>query len=103
MRLISQDGRVDFPYEKVIVEIEPEGMKDILLSTPELAAMGQAYTVATYSDPEKAITVMQRLHNMYEKHVKASGRVLAGGKFYAPEVRFNPPKVFKFPADSEVR
>ena len=103
MRLISQDGRVDFPYDKVMVEIEPEGMKDILLSTPELAAMGQAYTVAKYSTPEKAITVMEQLHHMYAKHVKTSGRVIGGGNFYAPELRFNPPKVFKFPADTEVR
>lgn len=103
MRIISQDGRVDFPYDKVMVEIEPEGMCNILLTTPEMAAMGQAYVAAEYTTPEKAVKVMEQLHHMYAKHVKASGRVLGGNKFYSPEFRFNPPKVFKFPADTEVR
>ena len=103
MRLISQDGRVDFPYEKVMVEIEPEKMCDILISTPEMAAMGQAYIIATYSDPEKAINVMMRLHREYERYQRASGKPVGGGKFYAPEFRFTAPKVFKFPADAEVK
>ena len=102
MRIISQDGRVDFPYDKVMVEINPDGMKDILLTTPEMAAMGQAFTVATYSTPEKAEKVMGKLHYAYQHVAKAGGRTVGGGKFYAPEIRYNPPKIFKFPADSEV-
>lgn len=102
MRIISQDGRVDFPYDKVVVEINPDGMKEILLTTPELAAMGQAFTAATYSTPEKAEKVMARLHKAYAHHLKINGKAVTGGKFYSPELRFNPPKIFKFPADSEV-
>lgn len=102
MRLISQDGRVDFPYDKVMVEINPDGMKEILLTTPEMAAMGQAFTAATYSTPEKAAEAMKRLHMAYANHLKINGKTVAGGKFYAPELRFNQPKIFKFPADSEV-
>lgn len=101
MRIISQDGRTDFPYEKVIVEIDTDTMCNIMVMTPELITIDQAYLAAKYSTPEKAVKVMQQLHNAYAKHVRASGRVVSS-KFYAPEIRFIPPKVFQFPADSEV-
>lgn len=101
MRLISQDGRVDWAYDSVMVEIEPDKKCDILLTTPEMAAMGQAFTAAEYSTPEKAKKVMNRLHNVYRDHQRAAGRVV-GKQFYAPEFRYNPPKIFKFPEDSEV-
>ena len=102
MRVISQDGRVDFPYEKVMVEIDPSNMCDILLTTPEMAAMSQAFTAAEYSTPEKATKAMQMLHSTYLKHLKGIGKTVGGGKFYAPEFHFIQPKMFKFPADSEV-
>ena len=102
MRLISQDGRYDFPYEKVMVTIEPEKMCDILVSTPETAVMGQAIIAAEYSTPEKAIKAMEQLQYAYRHHLKAPARSVMGGSFYVPEFRFNPPKAFKFPSDSEV-
>lgn len=103
MRLISQDGRVDFPYDKVMVEIDPANMQNIILTTPEMAAMGQAFVAAEYSSPEKARKVMDQLHYAYKNHLKSGGRVTHGGNFfYTPEVRFDQPKVFKFPEDSEV-
>lgn len=102
MRLISQDGRVDFPYEFVMVEIEPTKKLEILLTTPEMAAMGQAFTAAEYSTPEKARKAMDMLHFAYKNYSKFGGRVVDNRRFYAPEIRFNPPKIFKFPEDSEV-
>lgn len=102
MRLISQDGKFDFPYEKVMVTIQSDEMCNILVSTPETAVMGEAIVAAKYSTPEKAIKVMEKLHYAYVNHLKAPARSVMGGNFYVPEFRFIPPKVFKLPADSEV-
>lgn len=106
MRIISQDGRVDFPYDLVMVEIEPENKKDILLTTPEMAAMGQAYVVAEYSTPERAKDAMKLLHDAYLQNPKMTGKTKlyerAGNGYHTHELSVKRYKVFQFPIDSEV-
>lgn len=71
MRLISQDGNKDFPYENVILEF--------LLDSNSVFAYtgtGQPFKIAEYSTREKASFVFDNLHNAYRNQKSA---------FYFPE------------------
>lgn len=60
MRVISQDGRVDMPYEKIA----------IYLSCEEIIAKHEEtrYLLATYSTREKAIKAMEECRWTWWKH-----------------------------------
>lgn len=62
MRVISQDGRLDFPYERSIVFLSP---KDATIV--QILAIGEdeAGTLATYSTEEKAKKAMEMLRIAY--------------------------------------
>lgn len=88
MRLISQDGMVDVPYEQAIIECEAcernggEVFHIIFARTTR-----NTFSVARYSTEAKALKVMEMLREEYLETV------------YDYRTR---PKVFKFPDDSEV-
>ena len=88
MRIISQDGVADYNYD--LVNIYAAGTR-IKAWVPGLQ---QNELLAEYSSPEKAMKAMDRLHTVY-KSVKGmkSGDALNYVEF---------PKVWRFPADSEV-
>lgn len=57
MRVISQDGTVDFPYEKAVLYAEYESV---------IAKVGEERcVVGIYSTEEKAIKVMEMLREVY--------------------------------------
>jgi hypothetical protein len=62
MRIISQDGRLDFPYERSIVFLSP---KDATIV--QILAIGddEAGTLAKYSTAEKAQKAMEMLREAY--------------------------------------
>ena len=62
MRVISQDGRLDFPYERSIVFLSP---KDATIV--QILAIGddEAGTLAKYSTAEKAKKAMEMLRTAY--------------------------------------
>ena len=77
MRVISQDGSLDFPYEKSIVFI-PRDTSEV-----RIQAIGEddVGILAKYSNKRKAIKAMKMLREVY-------GAELA--------------KVFQFPQDDEI-
>lgn len=93
MRIISQNGKVDLPYEQVGVQINNLNKKDII-AYPMHVAGESHWTLAKYSTEEKAVKAMEMLRTKYGnyKQVKSSEYYFA----------FNYPKVFRFPQDSEV-
>ena len=62
MRVISQNGRLDFPYERSIVFLSP---KDATIV--QILAIGddEAGTLAKYSTEEKAKKAMEMLREAY--------------------------------------
>lgn len=61
MRIISQDGDFDLPYESCIIWIHN---KTEIKASP-LGEPDSNYTFANYSTPEKAEKAMQLLHKAY--------------------------------------
>lgn len=58
MRIISQNGKLDFPYENIVVEI----MDSVIVAyTP----MTNPLRMAQYKSQEKAEKAMQMLHEAY--------------------------------------
>lgn len=58
MRIISQNGKLDFPYENIVVEI----MDNVIVAyTP----MTSPLRMAQYKSQEKAEKAMQLLHEAY--------------------------------------
>lgn len=96
MRIISQDGRFDLPYELVAISMhnihqEQVIAKPIANTTKLYCVMGE------YSTKEKAEKAMEMLRTEYGNYQQAIGR---NGQLLA--YSFNYPKVFRFPQDSEV-
>ena len=57
MRIISQSGRIDIPYEVAVVYVEYESV---------IAKVGdERYAIGNYSTEEKAIEVMEHLRRSY--------------------------------------
>ena len=97
MRLISQDGKGDMPYENFIFRVyggDIVASRDILIDKKPI--------VAKYSTEAKALKVMEMLREEYLKHIYGSGGEMATRDLYIPPFAFIPPKVFKFPDDEEV-
>ena len=86
MRLISQDGKIDVPYDKVILGIcdQNNGQEYVIYAYHDSP---RPLFIATYSNTDKALKVMEMLREEYLATV------------YDYRTR---PKVFKFPADDEV-
>ena len=87
MRVISQDGKTDYPYENSVVYVVGN---EIFIS-----CNGEDNMIATYDTGEKAKKVMERLRLDYTKFY-----VTEREKVY---FAFDFPKIFQFPADSEVK
>ena len=89
MRLISQDGTYDFPYEHVIVyRNETSVVCGIMPDIREKILLGK------YSTKAKAIKAMEMLREEYLQYCTAR----SSEYWFA----FNNPKVFKFPKDEDV-
>lgn len=96
MRIISQDGRVDFPYEQFVVAIDATNEATIL-AFPVSVTDDVHFNLAEYSTKEKAEKVVEMLRTEYGNYKQAIDR---NGQLLA--YSFNYPKVFRFPQDSEV-
>lgn len=84
MRVIAQDGTLDFPYENSIVFIDKRAKEATFV---RMQAIGDNETsiTAKYSTKEKAKKAMEMLREEYQK--------------YASQ---NYMKVFQFPAEEEL-
>ena len=82
MRVISQDGRLDFPYENSVVFIDPRKTTIVRL---QMAGDDEAAMMVEYSAEEKAKKAMKMLREEYQKYTS---------QHYM--------KVFQFPAEKEL-
>ena len=96
MRIISQDGTIDIPYDYFSLSIATGKYEDVEvaciychnLSSPKGTKM------AEYSSKEKAEKAMEMLRNVYLDYEKG----MSTEYWFA----FNFPKVFQFPQDEDV-
>lgn len=88
MRLISQDGGVDIPYEMSALSIGNFLGKTVIYVSSKLLDE-KPFLLATYSSKEKALKVMGNLRKVFSK---------------APEYgdEYFEDLVFQFPKDDEV-
>lgn len=95
MRVISQDGTIDIPYESVVINrfgIEIYFLNKNLTGVENLVS---DIDIATYSTEEKAQKAMEMLRNNYLDFMTEA--TPDGNEFC-----FNQPKVFQFPKDEDV-
>ena len=95
MRIVSQDGCYDLPYEQTVVLREET---HILVRTMEYEDL----RIASYSTKEKAIKAMEMCRQEYGKYFSVQGGVSPiTGVVTQPGI-FTYPKLFQFPKEEEV-
>ena len=95
MRVISQDGTIDIPYDSVIIQ---RFGREIYFLNKNLIGVEQLVSdmdIATYSTEEKAEKAMEMLRNDYLDFMTET---TPDGNGFC----FNQPKVFQFPKDEDV-
>lgn len=98
MRVISSNGEFDFPYDQIVVQRN----ENIVFA--RLVADSKARNVlGEYETPEKAEKAMEMCRIKHGEHYYGQGGLMATANFYAPPFGYIPPKIFRFPADSEVQ
>ena len=104
MRVISQHGNVDLPYEQIVVRSE---MEYVMAVHKE-----KEYVLGKYSSDDKAIKAMEMLREQYGKlevmKVLASGtaeymeKALATDEMIKHYNTYCDMNVFQFPQDDEI-
>ena len=88
MRVISQDGSIDFPYENSCIFIFPLITPKSFTIRIQMAGDTDTITqIATYFTEEKAQKAMEMLREQYKKYVGASVNIYS---------------CFQFPKDDEI-
>ena len=90
MRLISQNGMIDVPYEMSAIRND-----DGLIILCMVGETGKGSVIATYSTSEKAQKAMEMLREKYKDYAKVTNK----SNFFT---MFDYPKVFQFPQDEDV-
>ena len=91
MRIISQGGKIDLPYEQISISIDCDDERTIIAYA---VSSGTIWELAEYSKKEKAEKAMEMLRTEYGNYKQAKSSEYYFAFYY--------PKVFRFPQDSEV-
>lgn len=106
MRVISQDGTIDIPYDYFLLAVVSGICEDIQyayiychsLSSPN------GTKLAEYSSDKKAEKAMEMLHEMYKKIIRLDGGFDYKTNCYVqPNYWELPNKIFQLPKDDEVQ
>ena len=89
MRIISQNGTLDVPYENVVLYQERKEIMCIF------SGIYIGEKIAQYSTEEKAEKAMEMLREKYKDYAKATNK----SNFFS---FFDYPKVFQFSQDEDV-
>ena len=89
MRIISQDGAIDIPYNEYVVYIsKPEDAPTYHVVCDVESSRGNYRLLGVYSSKEKAIKAMELLRNVYLHTVSPDYQIIR--------------TVFQFPQDDEI-
>lgn len=94
MRIISQNGRVDLPYEQIAIAIDYD-YKMTIIAYAVNSDDDTIWKLAEYSTKEKAEKAMEELRTEYVKFQETKS---INGSYFTLDY----PKVFRFPLDSGV-
>lgn len=106
MRILSQDGRTDFPYERVCLEVSDSGK--IFAQGDIWGAEDNYIEAARYSTEAKARKAMEMLRVSFENYdwIKSTGNSeelkQVARMFNHDEFKKMTSSYFQFPADDEV-
>ena len=96
MRIISQDGTYDLPYEQTAIAVYGTEIAGYSLDNTRYC------TLARYSTEEKAIKAMEMCREKYLSIMELNGGYdIVNGCYVQPNY-WVLPKVFQFPEDEEV-
>lgn len=96
MRVISQDGTIDFPYEQISVYLQGN-----VVLCHSMFDMGKYKVLGNYSTEEKAKKAMEMLRDAYECACYCNDAFDSAAQVQRPYLFMNN-RVFQFPQDSEV-
>lgn len=108
MRVISQDGTIDVPYEEVIIQRFRNGIYFLNRNLTGVEELVNDIELAEYSTEEKVIKAMEMLRKVYENNVfyhctagskrfEEVQRVLSEEQFRKATTEY-----FQFPQDDEI-
>lgn len=101
MRIISQNGKWDLPYDMVAID---RCGAEIFAQSNHISSSDDNYIeIAEYSTPEKAEKAMEMLHENFLSYMQLQGGIglMQGSVSVAPNI-WVLPKIFKFPSDEEI-
>ena len=93
MRIISQDGTIDIPYEQVVIQRYKEKIYFLNKNLTGVEQLINDIEIAAYSTKSKAQKAMEMLHNDYYDHV--AEKTYHKGAYYIHPC-------FRFPQDEDV-
>lgn len=112
MRVISQDGTLDIPYEEVIIQRFSSRIYFLNQNLTGVESLSDDMQIAKYSTEEKALKAMEMLREQYGKlevmKVLASGtaeymeKALATDEMIKHYNTYCDMNVFQFPQDDEI-
>lgn len=105
MRVISQDGTIDVPYENFVFSILNSGGGYGIVAVKNVAEPPEVFMnslIATYSTKAKAIKAMEMLREKYLSRMELDGGYDIVNKCYVQPNYWVLPKVFQFPQDDEI-
>lgn len=107
MRLISQDGTFDVPYEQVVIQRYRDGIHWLNknLIGVDVHGISEDFKIASYSSEAKAIKVMKMIRKSYTGYIFCKEDVMMRAEISENEKVTNLMEsflYFKFPNDEDV-
>lgn len=108
MRVISQDGTMDFPYDNSLVFLHESCIKGNTCVEIQLYGGTEIDTAAEYSTKEKALKAMEMLREAYDNnefyHCTATTNTFQGAMGILSNEKFKEvtSEYFRFPQDDEI-
>lgn len=108
MRVISQDGTIDMPYEEVIIQGFKSGIYFLNKNLTGVEQLTDDMKIAEYSTEEKAKKAMKMLRIAYENnvfyHCTAGSKCFEEVRSILSEEQFQKAtsEYFQFPAEEEL-
>lgn len=104
MRVISQDGTIDVPYDNSSLTMPSGKYKDVEVAYIYCynSSSPNGTKLAEYSTKAKAIKAMEMLREAYESRMELDGGYDSVHKCYVQPNFWVLPKVFQFPQDDEI-
>lgn len=102
MRVISQDGTLDVPYEMVVIQEFRNAIYFLNRNLSGVEDLTSDIMLAEYSTEAKAIKAMEMLREEYLKYMEIEGHADLTGQGIIQPNFWVLPKVFQFPQDDEI-